>query len=330
VLHLAGNLAAAEGDRDQALAAWQQALDLLESTDYVQIAQLHCDIARARKASGDFKAALTEYEKALLLLNHINHPPTRGLVLSNAATLYTDLGEVDTAQAFYEESITIARDTGDLRAESLRLGNLGWFFTLTGRPQSAIDRLEKALKISRALDDTLMIAVQTNNLARTYLQLKDFETARGLHKQAIAAATAIDADQWLAVFQSDMGETLAHQDRLDEAEALYLPALEKSRALDDVENIVRTEARLAAIYARTGRDVKAGELAARVETRARRMGYRKGQADALAVLGDIAQAQGDEHQAARHYAEAHRLYTILHDPAAHELQARIPTLAQPE
>ena len=39
-------------DRDQALAAWQQALDLLESTDYVQIAQLHCDIARARKASG--------------------------------------------------------------------------------------------------------------------------------------------------------------------------------------------------------------------------------------------------------------------------------------
>ena len=326
-LHMLGNLAAERGDRDTALVRWQDALDLLSPDDNVHIAQLRCDIARAYKDGGDFKAALVEYERALLLLNHINHAPTRGLVLSNAATLYTEMGEIDTAQAFYEEAIEIARSLGDARAESLRLGNLGWFYCLTGRPQSAIDRLEQALKISRSLDDTLMIAVQTNNLARTYYQLNDLSTARTLHKQAIAAATAIEAERWLAVFQSDLGEALVALDRLDEAEPLYKAALATAEKTADLENLVRTQARLAALYVRTARHPEAESLATQAEARARKMRYQRGQAQALAVLGDIARAKGDSAAAQQHYAEAYRLFTILHDPAAKALAEHAPQSA---
>ncbi len=51
------------------------------------------------------------------------------------------------------------------------------------------------------------------------------------------------------------------------------------------------------------------------------MGYRKGLADALVVLGDVAERQGDEALAQRRYDEARRLYTILHDPAGKRLEA---------
>jgi tetratricopeptide (TPR) repeat protein len=319
VLNLMGNLAARQHDFGRALGHWQDALKLLDN-DYRKIAQVRCDMAHAHKASGNYSAALNEYERALVTLNQIDHPPTRGLVLSNAATLYTETGEIDTAQAFYEEAIDIAQQTGDLQAESVRVGNLGWFFSLTGRPQRAIDLLERALAISRDLDDTLMVGVQTNNLARTYVQLKDYPAARALHKQAIAAATAVAADRWLAVFQSDMAETLIALDRKDEAETLLKAALETAQQHADLETTIKTQARLAALYARTERLDQAGALATEAAERARKMRYKRGMADAAAALGDVARLGGhddsDQQQAQQHYAEAHRLYTVLHDPAA--------------
>ncbi|NLE50885.1 MAG: tetratricopeptide repeat protein [Chloroflexi bacterium] len=328
-LHLLGNLALEQGNSSEALERWQAALDLLAGADPVQEARLRCDIAGTRRERGDFNGALSEYERALLLLNNFNHPPTRGLVLSNAATLYTDLGDVDTAKAFYDESIEIARNSGDARAESLRLGNLGWFYSLTGQPRTAINKLEEALKLSRALDDTLMIAVQTNNLARTYYQLADYDTARTLHKQAIAAANALDDDRWLAVFQSDMGATLEALERDDEAEPLYESALGKSRAQDDLENIVRTLTRLASLYRRTGRAGDAHGLITEAHQIARRMDYKKGLADVAAVQGDLARDAGDVDTAQHYYAEARRLYAILHDPLASRVGERVDTIADP-
>ena len=88
-LHMLGNLAAERADRDTALAHWQSALDRLSPDDNTHIAQLRCDIARAYKDAGDYQAALVEYERALLLLNHINHAPTRGLVRSNRCSVRT-------------------------------------------------------------------------------------------------------------------------------------------------------------------------------------------------------------------------------------------------
>ncbi len=172
-----------------------------------------------------------------------------------------------------------------------------------------------------------MVAVQTNNLARTYYQLEDYETARTLHKQSVAAATAVDAKRWLAIFQSDMAQTLVAQNRQNEAEPLYQAALEVSTELHDLENIVHTQTRLAALYARTGRQDQANTLAAQAVEQARKMHYKRGIADALVVLGDVARGQGNIDTARKQYTEAHRLYTILHDPAAKRLVDYLPQSA---
>jgi tetratricopeptide (TPR) repeat protein len=79
---------------------------------------------------------------------------------------------------------------------------------------------------------------------------------------------------------------------------------------------VRTQARLAALYAKRGRADEAADLASKSETRSRKMGYKKGLADALAVLGDLAQERGEIQAARKLYEEARRLYMVLHNPAA--------------
>ena len=319
-LHLLGSLSLAQSDQDQALTYWRQALNMLGATNPSQAAQIHCDIAGARRAMGDFKTALVEYEKGLVLLNQIKQPAIRGLVLSNAATLYTEVGDVDTAQAFYEESIDIARSLDDKRAQGLRLGNLGWFYALTGRLRAAVETLEYALAISRDLDDKLMIAVQSNNLARAYYLMEDYEAARTLHKSSITTATAIGAERWQGIFQADQGDTMVALGRLDEAEELYHAALTTSINTGDMENYVRSQARLARLYAQTGRAGEAAEMAHESYQRARKMHYTRGQAEALVARGDAAEAQGDSETAQQHSAAAQRLYKILHAPQATTLE----------
>ncbi|MCZ2095354.1 MAG: tetratricopeptide repeat protein, partial [Anaerolineae bacterium] len=129
--------------------------------------------------------------------------------------------------------------------------------------------------------------------------------------------------RWQAIFQSDTGATFEALDRAGEAETLYTSALEKSRASGDRENLVRTLARLAALYRRTARAEQARPLLDEALAIARRMDYKKGLADIAAVQGDLAQDSGDFEAARRSYAEARRLYAILHDPLADRLQERL-------
>jgi hypothetical protein len=90
---------------------------------------------------------------------------------------------------------------------------------------------------------------------------------------------------------------------------------------------VHTQTRLAALYAHTGRQNEANTLAAQAVEQARKMHYRRGIAGGLVVLGDVARLQGDDETARKQYTEAHRLYTILHDPAAKRLVDYLPQSA---
>jgi tetratricopeptide (TPR) repeat protein len=125
----------------------------------------------------------------------------------------------------------------------------------------------------------------------------------------------------LGVFQSDMAQTLIALDRLDEAEPLLISALERAERSGDLETLLRTQARQARLWARTGRLDDAATLIGPAEQRARKMFYQRGMADTSAALGDIARLRSDAPAAQKHYAEALRLYTILHDPAAQEISA---------
>ena len=105
----------------------------------------------------------------------------------------------------------------------------------------------------------------------------------------------------------------------------HMPTLTK-RGAQSQENwdwVLRTQTRLATVYARTQRNAQATQLASKSELQARKMHYQKGLADALTVLGDLARESGERNAAKNRYAEAHRLYTILHAPAASRLADRL-------
>jgi tetratricopeptide (TPR) repeat protein len=312
-----GDAYQARGEMGAALEHWNRALDIfVQNGQHSLAARVVCEIGAAKRAIGGINMALTEYERATMFLNNVKDAPTRGLVLSNVANLYTDLGEVETAASFFQESIQLARQTGDRRSESVRLGNYGWFYVATGRPADAIRVLEEALSISRAIGDQTLIAVQTNNLAQAYHGQRDYPTARNLFEQALLISTDLTDKHWGPVFEANYARTLLAEGKTEEALSRLEKALAGSRVFNDQENIIRALNRIAEAQLRLDRIGEAESAAQEAETIARKWGYRKGQADALAVRSDCAAKQGQHEQAEQLRAEAGRLYAILHDPLA--------------
>jgi tetratricopeptide (TPR) repeat protein len=316
-----GNLRQKQNQLAETVERWQEALALYEKAGAAsQAARMACDIGGVRRQLSGINAALADFERATTLLSNVKDANTRGYILSNVANLYTDLGDVDTAQSFYQESIHLARQGANRRAESLRLGNFGWFYVLTGRAGDGLRLLEEALTISRTLNDRLLLAVQTSNMGLAHHEMKDYALAEFAFRDAIITAEKLGETRWAATFRSNLGRTLLAQGKPDDAHATLTTALAVLRTAGDQEALARTLVRLGDVHLRAERLDEAEAAAREGEGLARKWGYRKGVADALLVRAGIAKGRGDDERYMDALREARKLYAILHDPIADDLE----------
>ena len=304
--------------QQEAIHEWGAAVEIYEAERQpAQVARLLCDIGAARRYLGQGQRAVRDFEQALMTLNMVDDDwETRGLVLSNAANIYVDQGDIELSEAFFNESIAIARRLNNEAAELTRRGNYGWFLLSTGKPQQAITALEYALRMSRSLRLELQSAIQTDNLGLAYDMLNNPARAMDYHRQALELIEPLKNPHWESVFKIDLSHTLLAMGKIDAAKPLLEAALAQGRADGDVEVIVRALTGLGrlAIYQERPADVTPA-LDEAVNL-ARRADMRRCLAEALSVYSE---QQARLHQPARStslWDEAHKLFQILESPQA--------------
>lgn len=322
-----GQLHASRGDLQAAIDQWRSALAIYEANNNtVQTALLYCDIGNARRQLGQGQRALKEYEQALMLLNSFDDQETRGVVLSNAATAYVDLGDVESAEAFFVEAIDIASKLGDKRAEATRRGNLGYFLLMTDRLPRAENELKLALKMSQEAGLELQVAVQMDNLGLLQSALNNHPEALRLHEEALERVLPLQQPHWENFIRINKASTLAALGRAQEAERLYVQALEAARAEDDLEVTVRALIGLAHLSLREHDLTTTEALISEALALARRAEFRRLKADALLLQSELYAADGKLERAAAAWEEARRLFTILHAPQARLSPAWLSTV----
>ncbi|NJO83742.1 MAG: tetratricopeptide repeat protein [Blastochloris sp.] len=301
----------------EAIQVWLEALSIYEERNaHAQIARLQCDIGNARRAIGQFQRSLRDYEQALMTLNLVdeNDLETRGLVLSNAANIYAEQGDVESADAFFNESVALADKLGDRAAEATRLGNYGWFSLLVGRPRRAMSALERALKLSQELRLPLQSAVQTDNIGLVHDVLGEYELALDQHRRALALLGEGGSRYWRASFLINQAHTLTMLRRPDEAQPLLDEALKIGRAEDNSELVIRAQTGIGEV-ALLRDDPNAADtplneaiaLARRIEARRLLALALSARSQQLAALERIADANAA-------WEEAQRWFTMLHMP----------------
>ncbi len=305
---------------EAAIKQWRAALTIYEGERYyAQAARLYVDIGGARRSLGQGKRAMKEFDDALMILSSVDDWATRGVVISNAAIAYADLGDSESAEAFFTEAIEIANRLGDTVAEATRRGNYGWFLLSTGRPQRAIVTLEQALRLSKQVDLKLQIAVQTDNLGLAHDIITDYHTALKYHQDAAALIGELNNPHWSSIIKINCANTHLKLNAVDAARPLIIQALAAGREQGDIEVIVRAligKARLALLDA----DPQAAdEMLDEALQLARQADLRRYLAEALQVQSEQQAALNETERSLTLWDEAHKLFSVLQMPQA-ELQ----------
>ncbi|MFN8372911.1 MAG: tetratricopeptide repeat protein [Anaerolineae bacterium] len=299
----------------QALQAWNAALTIYQDEHYTaQVARLYCDMGNARKTLGQGQRAMKDYEQALTLLNSISDQDTRGVVLSNAAIAYADMGEIESADQFFSEAINIAHKSGDFRAEATRRGNHAWFLLVTGRARRATSALEQVLHLSRQMNLELQVAVQTDNLGLAHDELNEYEVAIHYHMQALELIKPLANSHWEYVIKTNAANTLRALGRQDEALPLLQEALAYGRGVEDHEVITRALLGLARAAMQRKEYAEAGEMLNEAVSLARRTDIRFLLALTLEAYSEQQASVGQNERALSLWNEAQKLFGVMHNP----------------
>lgn len=304
-----GHVYQAQGQLEAAVQQWMIAFKIYENTsDHNQTARIICDLAQARYRLGAGKRAMSDYERALMLLNSVDKE-TRGIIMANAAIAYADKGDAPTTESFFSEAIDIARELKNSRAEAFRRNNYAAYLIDIGHAQRAIVSLEHALKLVEGQHEPLYTAIFLDNMGAAYRTLNKPEKALGNHTMAQTQLASQAVGDWTILNALHLVETHLDLNHIEEG-ANLLPQLDS----DEIDVSIQyhlTSARL--MFVRE--QLSDAETAIKQAISQAQLGYRQRLLAKSFILHSQIQAQmGDKDAAVITWESADKLLTMLQMP----------------
>jgi DNA-binding CsgD family transcriptional regulator/tetratricopeptide (TPR) repeat protein len=187
VLEEVGWLAEAQGDFEQASAAYEERLGIYRKLgDKEGVAKSLGNLGVLALYRGDYGRAAGLLEESLAVLRELGNKRDIARVLTGLGI--SALSRCDHARAavLFEEALSLVRKVGDVRSMALSLNNLGFATLLSGDPERATTLFEEALARNREVGDTHGIASSLIQLGLAALTRGDHGRAAGLLEESLA------------------------------------------------------------------------------------------------------------------------------------------------
>jgi tetratricopeptide (TPR) repeat protein len=139
------------------------------------------NLAAAEAGSGNSKAAIESYGRALQLWQQQNQPDRQALIMSRVAGLHASMGETNRAIELHSRALALAQKAGNVPLEAVTHGNLGRVhFDMKNWPAARLE-FEQALRLFKECGDK-------RGQALTLLGLGKLDVATGHEYLRSAAA----------------------------------------------------------------------------------------------------------------------------------------------
>ena len=217
------------GERDQARADFQRALELFRSADDKPAQALSLQsLATLSHEEGRLADALREFDAALAFIPRDEDPENYAHTLHNSAVPLRVLGRFDEAIARFYEAGQILHRYNDRDGEARALHGMATALRYAGEPQHAKDLLHAAIELRSASGAKREQAISLFVLGQIERDAGDIGAAIALHDQAAALVTAPHdrAQALLALGQDHLaaGNLAVARQKFDEILRLDLPA----------------------------------------------------------------------------------------------------------
>lgn len=304
-----GNLHNASGRPRDAVVFHRTALALNQRTGRLpnQIGNL-ANLGISYQHLGDLRAALGRHGDALAISRKIGSGHTEAVNLADLGSVLHDLGQYSEAMAHLQSALTMHREVGDRGAEVETSNGLAAVLRDAGDHNAALEHAQAALTLARAIPYPPGEVDALNTLGTIHLCLGHRSTAVDHHRQAQALAR--DTAHRYGETHALIGLAAARWDQEAARQAVELANKVGYLVLEG-----RAKTVLAAILAGQEQFAEAAVLAEEALAVQRETGHRLGEAEALLVLGGVADRTGDPDRALARRRDA---ATLLADIGAAE------------
>jgi tetratricopeptide (TPR) repeat protein len=218
-----GRFKANKGEITEAIALFQQSLDLTEQIGNVhgKAATLH-EMGKLKAYKGEIKAGIVLFQQSLAI----------GDVQSQAATLHelgilkADRGEITEAIAIYEQSFAIDEQIGNVQGQAATLHQLGILKAKEGKIEAAINLYQKSLSLKKQIGNVQGQAATLHCLGILKANGGEITEAIALFQQSLAIKKQIGYIQGQAMTLSWLGHIAEQQGNYNQALDYLQPALE--------------------------------------------------------------------------------------------------------
>jgi DNA-binding SARP family transcriptional activator len=293
-----GNLHNASGRPREAVVFYRTALALNQRIGRLpnQIGNL-ANLAIAYQHLGDLRAALGRHADALAISRKIGSSHTEAVNLANLGAVLHDLGQFGEAMDHLRQALSMHREVGDRGAEVETGNELAAVLRDTGDHSAALVHAQAALTLARAIPYPPGEVDALNTLGTIHLRLGHRSIAVDHHRQAHALAR--DTAHRFGEVHALIGLAAARWDGVAAGQAIELANKVGYLVLEGQALTV-----LAAILLDQGESGEAADLATQALAAHRETGHRLGEAEALLVLGGVADRTGDPDRALARRREA--------------------------
>jgi tetratricopeptide (TPR) repeat protein len=193
-----GNSKNLQVDIDQAIASFQQAIELQRKLNLkldlgntlIRLGHLYKDLSQYQKAE-------ICYEQALEITRNIGDRQQEATAINGLGNVYKSLGKYKEAIAIHQQSLEIHRQIKDRQGEADSLGNLGNAYDSLGEYQQAVAFYQQQLDIVREIGDRRGEANAWFNLGLGLKELQREADALGAFRNAHQLYQAMELDSYV-------------------------------------------------------------------------------------------------------------------------------------
>jgi serine/threonine protein kinase/tetratricopeptide (TPR) repeat protein len=296
------------GERDKALAAWEQSRSLWAAAGNPgEVAKALNNIGMLQQDMGNVAEARRLYESARSIWAGTGNLLGQMVALANLALIDHDQGNLGASRKRTEESLAIAREVDAAPDIAETLVDLANVQIDLGELSEALPKLVESVKIARQFGAKPRLAACLAALARGYYLHGEIAPAKQAIQEALDISSQTASKSKRALAMANWGEILMAQADLPQARKNLEEAQRIQTEIDEKSNAAGTRLQLAALSIEQGNAAAAEQATRAAKDEFRREAHPDDELGAEVVLLRTLLAQNKLAEAQRELAEARLL-----------------------
>ena len=297
-LQLAGDASYQSGDYKAALAAWERALKISQAIgDRAGVGTVLTLLGDAHRALGNYPKALEYDQRALKTQEERGDKAGMLNALGSIGQVQYSTGDYPKALESFERASKLAEQVGDPRSQALVLEDFALVYQAQGQFPKALEFLGRSLKIHEGLGNRSDKATTRLAIAAIHDRLGDISKALAETEEARSALESIGARADASLALRGIGDLHSSLGNYAKALGCYEEVLKVQEEIGDRAGVAATLVSFATLYDSVGASDQALEFYGKALSIHEEMGSK---ASVALILGDIGMA----HDSLGNYAKA--------------------------